>query len=156
MTLSAEKRTMIFIEIRRDEYDAGRLRFLTKISGFNEEDSYLSDLPHYLDYITYTAFYDVHFHSRDTQQIKKSIEKNGGHVIKITSLGKEPMLSKENKNMLILCFVMGAVAFFSTLGGVNLFLPGKLMEALFASGITAAFTFFTELYIVLKIRQRSE
>jgi len=144
---------MIFITIRRDDFNAGKLRFLTSMTGFNEKDSYPS-LPHY--YITYTAFYDVHFDSKDTQQIKETIEKNGGHVTKITPLGNKPMLSKENKNMLILCFVTGAVAFFSSLWSVNLFLPGKLMEALVASSLTLAITFFSQLLIELKIRQRSE
>lgn len=148
---------MIFIKIRRDDFNAGKLRFLTSISGFNKEDSYPSSP--YQD-ITYTAFYDVHLDSRDTEHIKKSIEKNGGHVTKITTLGNKPMLSKEDKNMLILCSVMGAVAFFSTLGSVNLFLPGKIMESLVASlvssGITAATAFFTQLYINLEIRHRSE
>jgi hypothetical protein len=146
---------VIFIEIRRDEYHAGRLRFLSSISGFNEEDSYPSDLPHYVNYITYTAFYDVHFGFRDRKEIKKSIEKNGGHVTRITALGKGPMLSKENENMLKVCFAMGGVAFFTTLGGFNLFLPDKFIEALGVSGITAASTFFVELYIELVIRQRS-
>jgi hypothetical protein len=154
--LSVEKRTVFFIKIRKEDFDAGRLQFLTSFSGFNKEDSYPSDLPHDEGYITYTAFYDVLFESRDRGEIKKSIKKNGGHVKKITSLGKEPMLNKENKNILVLCFAMGAVAFFSTLGGVNLFLPGKLIEALIASGITAGTTFSMELYIELRVRQRSE
>jgi hypothetical protein len=144
---------VIFIEIRRDEYHAGRLRFLSSIAGFNEKDSYLSDLPHYIDYITYTAFYDVHFGFRDSREIKKSIEKNGGHVTRLTSLGKGPMLSKVNEAMLIDSLVMGAVAFFSTLGGVHLFLPGKFIEAFGVSVITLATTFFTELYIERKIRR---
>lgn len=144
---------MIFITIRKDDYNAGKLRFLTSTHGFNEKDSYTS-LPR--QDITYTAFYDVHFDDGEKEQIKKSIEKNGGHVIKITPLGKEPTISKVNKYMLILCSVTGAAAFFSTLGGVNLFLPGKSTEALVSSGLTFAITFFTQLSIELKIRQRSE
>jgi hypothetical protein len=146
---------MIFIRIRRDDFYAGRLRFLSSITGFNEEDSYPSDLPNNVGYITYTAFYDVHFDSKDKGQIKKSIEKNGGHVTKITPLGTGPMLSKETRDMLLVSFLMGIVAFLSGLTGVHFLSPlSQIQEALSVGVLTAAATFVTELVIELKVRQR--
>ena len=149
--VSLEKGTVFSIEVRRAEFS--RLRFLATRKGFREELSYTDALPYYEDHITYTAIYDVHFGFWEERGIKKTIKKNGGHVTNVLHLGEEPIFSKEDRTMLIDCFIMAGAAFFSGLGGVHLVSPGKVLEAFEVAGITAAATFCTELIIERRRRR---
>jgi hypothetical protein len=71
----------------------------------------------------------------------------------VLHLGREPLLGKEDRTMLIDCLLITAVAFSSGLVGVYLVSPGEAVEALVVGGITTVTTFLTELYIERKIRR---
>jgi hypothetical protein len=142
---------MIFVKVKKDEFP--RLGFLTRYPGFNSIDSYADNLPDNQNYITYVAFYDLHFSYWDKIKIKNTVKKMGGHGVYITYLGRDPIFSKETSDLLINCSLMGVVTFFPGLMGVHFLSPGKVIEALVVGGITAASAFFTELYIERKIRQ---
>jgi hypothetical protein len=109
--VSLEKGIVFSIKVKKDELS--RLRFLATIKGFSNE-SYTDDLPAYRDYVMYTAIYNVHFSFRQERSLKKSI-KNGGDVTNVLHLGREPLLSKEDRTMLIDCLLITTVAFSSGL-----------------------------------------
>jgi hypothetical protein len=109
-------------------------------------------LPRYQNYIEYEAYYDLHIGSRDRKEIEKTIESKGGHVIRVTYLGRGPILDKDAKNMLIDSSLMGAAAFVSGLASV-FGLSGKVVEGLIVGGITAVSAFIMEIVIERKIRQ---
>jgi hypothetical protein len=153
--VSIEEGTVFSIEVSEDKLS--RLNLLVNVPGFDAKRSNTAPLKDRPNYFMYTAIYNRRIRFREERRIKKSINKLCGKVdIDVLRFGEDPILSKDRRDMLIASFAMAGVAFFSTLAGVNVFLPGKFIEALYASGITAAFTFCTELYIELKIRQHSE
>jgi hypothetical protein len=93
----------------------------------------------------------------NSAQFRKSINNLCGNVdIDVLRLGKDPILSKDNRDMLIYCSVIaGAAATSSGLVSAN-FLSGKGIEASAIAGVTALTTFLTEIGIELRIRRNQD
>ena len=150
--MSVERGTVFSIEISEDKLP--RLGLLVNISGFDREQSNTAHLPDRPNYVMYTAIYNRHIKSREEKRIKKSIKNRCGNVdIDVLHFGEKPILSKDNRGMLIYCSVIaGAAAISSGLVSAN-FLSGKSLETSAIAIVTGVATFLTEIAVDFRIRR---
>jgi hypothetical protein len=153
--VSVEKRTVFSIEVSEDKLP--RLGILVKIPGFDAEQSNTADLADRQNYVMYTAIYNRHIGLWEKRRIKRSVKKLCGKVdIDVLRLGENPILSKDDRDMLIYCFVIAGAAATSSGGSANFLLPGKVIEASAIAGVTALATFLAELGFELRIRRNRD
>jgi hypothetical protein len=156
--LSNEKRTAFLIKVNKDKLSY--LTFLSTVPGFDHHDSHYGNVPDSKNNVNCEAIINRHLGFREKERIKRSIKKRCGKVdIDVLRLGDNPILSKDDRDMLIYCFVIaGAAATSSGLVSANI-LPGgveKIQEVSAIAGITALGTFLAEIGVELRIRRNRD
>ena len=113
--MSNEKRTAFLIKVSKDKLF--ELTFLSTVPGFDHHDSHYDNVPDPDNNVNYEAIYNRHLGFRERRRIKRSIKKRCGKVdVDVLRLGENPILSKDDRDMLIYCSVIagGAGNFFWT------------------------------------------